>query len=65
WQEPLRPVLAAATARFPGLRAHCRAVYARTYAEDIWLTRIERLYAELCAPAVPPTRRGVLRGVRA
>ncbi|WP_327354655.1 glycosyltransferase family 4 protein [Streptomyces sp. NBC_01304] len=71
--EPLGPVLAEATARFPGLRGRCREVYARAYAESVWLARIERLYTDLCARPltdqstrpVPATRRAARREARA
>ncbi len=52
WDTPLAPALAAAVARFPGLRADCRAVYEREYTEPVWIERIERVYAEAGAPAL-------------
>jgi glycosyltransferase involved in cell wall biosynthesis len=57
WDEPLRPVLAAATRRFPSLRDTCRRVFAEGYSEPAWVTRTARLYADVIAPA------GAVRGV--
>lgn len=46
WQEPLAPVLTAASERFPGLRAHCRRVFDTYFTERAWLRQAEQLYRE-------------------
>jgi glycosyltransferase involved in cell wall biosynthesis len=44
WDEPLAPALAAASARFPGLRAHCREVFDRHFTARAWVHAIESVY---------------------
>ncbi|MGW0766160.1 glycosyltransferase family 4 protein [Streptomyces sp. NPDC002676] len=46
WEEPLGPALARAGQHFPALRAHCRQVFAEHYCEQVWVTRIRRVYEE-------------------
>ncbi|MFD1658046.1 glycosyltransferase family 4 protein [Streptomyces caeni] len=48
WDDPLPRVLREAGSRFPALRAHCRRVYEEAYSEEVWTSRMVRLYAELC-----------------
>ncbi|MGW0498326.1 glycosyltransferase family 4 protein [Streptomyces sp. NPDC003007] len=48
WDDPLEQVLREAAGRFPGLRDHCRRVYEEAYSEQVWTTRMVRLYRELC-----------------
>ncbi|MFC7305785.1 glycosyltransferase family 4 protein [Streptomyces monticola] len=57
WDEPLAGLLHTAAARFPGLRAHCRTVYESSYAESVWLERMERLYSGLCGADRAAARR--------
>lgn len=45
WDEPLGTALAHAAERFPALRPVCRATYRQHYTEDIWIRRMEALYA--------------------
>ncbi|MFJ9865189.1 glycosyltransferase family 4 protein [Streptomyces sp. NPDC101165] len=46
WDQPLAPLLARAADTFPGLRAHCRQVYAEHFTESAWTARIGRTYEE-------------------
>ncbi|WP_051944511.1 glycosyltransferase [Streptacidiphilus rugosus] len=55
WDEPLAPALAAASARFPALRAHCREVFDRHYTARAWVHAVESVYrAARAARAAAP-----------
>ncbi|WP_419995438.1 glycosyltransferase family 4 protein [Streptomyces boninensis] len=45
WERPLRPVLEQAERELPGLRTHCKAVFARRYGETRWLREVREVYA--------------------
>ncbi|MEV7175495.1 glycosyltransferase family 4 protein [Kitasatospora sp. NPDC093679] len=49
WDEPLGPVLAAAGARFPALRTHCRRIFEDHFTEATWLRSVEDLYCGVLA----------------
>jgi glycosyltransferase involved in cell wall biosynthesis len=50
WEQPLAPVLAEASARFPGLRSRCREVYEEHFTERAWTSRTAEVYEEARFP---------------
>lgn len=57
WDENLPKVLAGATEEFADLRDHCRAVFARCYSPDVYLSNLEQIYDDAIRH-----RRGLMLG---
>lgn len=54
WDEPLAPALDAAARVFPGLREHCRGVFAERFTEHAWLRGMEAVYRDVRVAPVDP-----------